>query len=73
MSASDQLTFINSDQKRDRFGVRCLSNNSDVYSHNAWDDVEWSEEMEDEASKLIADNTEDKLPLKVQGSSAKLT
>ncbi|KAF5399629.1 Methyltransferase protein 2-A isoform X2 [Paragonimus heterotremus] len=66
MSASDQLAFINSDQKRYKFGVRCLSNTSDVYSHNAWDDVEWSEEMEDEASKLIADNTKDKLSLKVQ-------
>ncbi|KAF6771288.1 hypothetical protein AHF37_10130 [Paragonimus kellicotti] len=66
MCASDQLAFINSDQKRDRFGVRCLSNTSDVYSHNAWDDVEWSEEMEEEASKLIAENTEDKLSVEVQ-------
>ncbi|KAA3671702.1 uncharacterized protein DEA37_0014662, partial [Paragonimus westermani] len=36
MSASNQLIFNHSDQKRGRFGVRCLSNTSDVYSHNAW-------------------------------------
>ncbi|KAF8566629.1 hypothetical protein P879_09641 [Paragonimus westermani] len=66
MSASDQLIFTHSDQKHGRFGVRCLSNTSDVYSHNAWDDVEWSEEMKDEASKLIADNTKNKLSLEMQ-------
>lgn len=35
------------------FGQRYLTNDNDVFNHNAWDHVEWGEEQIEECQKLI--------------------
>lgn len=44
--------------KRPQFGNRYLQNESDVFEHNAWDDVEWNDELESEAREKVNKNSD---------------
>ncbi|XP_053684583.1 tRNA N(3)-methylcytidine methyltransferase Mettl2 [Sabethes cyaneus] len=60
-SEKEQSTVEQSACKRPQFGNRFLSENDDVYQHNAWDNVEWDDELEKAALDSVLKNSSQKL------------
>ncbi|KAL3315785.1 hypothetical protein Ciccas_005579 [Cichlidogyrus casuarinus] len=48
--------------KRPQFGSRFLKDEASVFEENAWDDVQWTEEMFTTAVQRVEDNTRNLLP-----------
>ncbi|XP_012257028.2 tRNA N(3)-methylcytidine methyltransferase METTL2 [Athalia rosae] len=51
------LTTDISFEKRPQFGNRTLSEDTNVFQHNAWDNVSWDEDQEREAREKVAENS----------------
>ncbi|KAL3994158.1 Methyltransferase domain family protein [Acanthocheilonema viteae] len=50
------------EEQRKQFGARRLNDESEVFKYNAWDDVEWKFEQEEEARNKIANQKKSPVP-----------
>ncbi|XP_065053600.1 tRNA N(3)-methylcytidine methyltransferase METTL2-like [Rhopilema esculentum] len=61
-TSAPSTTECSSEEKRKQFGNRFLTDPSQVYKHNAWDNVEWDKDQEDAALVKISENSKELVP-----------
>ncbi|KAM8945788.1 tRNA N(3)-cytidine methyltransferase METTL2A [Pelodytes ibericus] len=66
ISAATAASSSGMDGKRPQFGNRQLNDPSRVFQHNAWDNVQWSEDQESTARKKVEENSCQPVPLEKQ-------
>uniref|UniRef100_A0AAQ4QMD6 tRNA N(3)-cytidine methyltransferase n=1 Tax=Gasterosteus aculeatus aculeatus TaxID=481459 RepID=A0AAQ4QMD6_GASAC len=49
-------------------GSRILTKNDDIFKHNMWDHVQWTEEEKENARQKAKENSSTQIPLKEQGT-----
>ena len=52
MASAPQASAVENDVKELKFGNRLLTDPQNVFQHNAWDNVVWNEEQEEDAKKI---------------------
>jgi len=52
-----------SDSKREQFGNRHLTQEQDVFEFNAWDNVEWDQELIEQAEEKVKKNSSNLVPV----------
>ncbi|CAG2110400.1 unnamed protein product [Medioppia subpectinata] len=57
----DQSDKSGNNEKRCQFGNRYLTDESHVFQHNAWDDVEWDQSFKESIETKVRDNSANKV------------
>ncbi|XP_054712683.1 tRNA N(3)-methylcytidine methyltransferase METTL2-like [Uloborus diversus] len=58
--------FNSEARKKPQFGTRFLNNQENVFQHNAWDDVEWNDDLIKQAQEKLKLNSEITVPVEDQ-------
>ncbi|GIX79612.1 hypothetical protein CDAR_548241, partial [Caerostris darwini] len=62
----EEASGCTENRKKPQFGTRYLNEPEKVFQHNAWDDVEWNEELKQSAEEKLKLNSQTLVPTEDQ-------